>query len=103
MGAANLINRLMEIDRVLGKAEVAAVRRLVHEAQSCVLELQRQLIDTLGENARLREQMETCQPVSEPRVREMRLPSHAEMARELARGTKQPVEETALRRLLSVS
>lgn len=104
MSAANLINKLMEIERVLGKAETAALRKLVHEAQSCVLEMQRQLIDTLGENARLRERMETCTPSSPARtIRELRLPTHAEIARELVRAPKPPLEEVEPVRLLSVS
>jgi hypothetical protein len=93
MSAANLISKLVEIEKVVGKARIAEVHGLVLEAQSCVLEIQRQVIDTLRENARLRERMERYEPTSPAWAREFRLPSNAEMARELAMMPKAPAEE----------
>ncbi|MFZ0632436.1 MAG: hypothetical protein WA399_16890 [Acidobacteriaceae bacterium] len=94
MSAADLINRLMEIERVAGKARALEVHSLVLEAQGSVLEIQRQMIDTLRENVRLRERLEKYEPTSPARVREPRLPSHAEIARELMRMPK-PVADDA--------
>lgn len=85
MGAADLIQKLVAIERAVGKARAVEVHSLVLEAQGFVLEIQRQMIDTLRENARLRERMEKYEPTSHARMREPRLPSHAEIAMELAR------------------
>lgn len=60
MSAANLITRLLQIERALGKSHSLEIRNLVLEAQGCVLELEQQLIETLRENERLRERMERC-------------------------------------------
>lgn len=91
MSATNLIDKLVEIERVLGsKAETATLRRLVQEAQSSVLEIQRQMIDTLRENGRLRERMERCESIKRTRPHEIRLPSNAMIAQDLA-GRPKPV------------
>jgi hypothetical protein len=103
MGAANLISKLLEIEKVAGKARIAGVHGLVLEAQGCVLELQRQLIDTLRENTRLRERMERYEPTSPAWAREPRLPSNAEIARELAMMPKATAEDMTLPVLLSAS
>jgi hypothetical protein len=96
MGAANLISKLMEIERAIGRARPVDVHALVLEAQSYVLEIQRQMIDTLRENARLRERMEKCEPVAVTRTREFLLPSNTEVARELSRRMRSVAEETAV-------
>jgi hypothetical protein len=96
MSAANLVNKLMEIERSIGRATTADVHALVLEAQGCVLEIQRQIIDTLRENARLRERMEKCEPTSMVRLRDVLLPSNAEVAWELARRVRSASEENAV-------
>jgi hypothetical protein len=96
MSAANLVSKLMEIERVVGKTRTTELHGLVLEAQGFVLEIQRQLIDTLRENARLRERMEKYEPTSPARAWDARLPSHAEIARELAGRKKLTAEETSL-------
>ena len=83
MGAAKLVSKLVEIEKAVSKAKAAEVHSLVLEAQGFVLEIQRQMIDTLRENARLRERMEKYEPTSPVRMREPRMPTHAEIAREL--------------------
>lgn len=93
MGAADLIQKLVAIERAVGKVKTPDVHSLVLEAQGLVLELQRQTIDTLRENARLRERMEKYEPTSRARVWEPRLPTHAEMARELVTRPKPVAEE----------
>lgn len=92
MGAADLIQKLVAIERAVGKTRTLEVHSLVLEAQGFVLEIQRQMIETLRENARLRERMEKYEPTSPARMRESWIPSNAEIARELAR-PKAPAEE----------
>jgi hypothetical protein len=94
MSAANLVDKLVEIERAIGRATTADVHAMVLEAQGCVLDIQRQLIDTLRENARLRERMEKCEPTSMARLREVLLPSNAEVAWELARRVRPAPEDT---------
>lgn len=94
MGATDLVSKLMEIERAVGRVRALEVHGLVLEAQGYVLEIQRQMIETLRENARLRERMEKYEPTSWARA--PRLPSHAEIARELAGKMRPAAEETAL-------
>lgn len=96
MSAANLIEKLVEIERAVGRARTADVHSMVLEAQGCVLEIQRQIIETLRENTRLRERMEKYEPTSPARARLPRLPSNAEVARELARAPKPASEEAVV-------
>ncbi|HEX3985658.1 MAG TPA: hypothetical protein VHX13_03525 [Acidobacteriaceae bacterium] len=103
MGAAKLLQRLVEIERLVGEARTAGAHSLVLEAQGYVLEIQRQLIDTLRENARLRERMEKYEPTSPARLWETRLPSNTEVALELARRMRPAAEETAVMPLHQVA
>lgn len=96
MNAANLVSKLMEIERAIGRATTADVHAMVLDAQGCVLEIQVQLIETMRENARLRERMEKCEPTTMLRVREVLLPSNAEVAWELARRVRSASEDTAV-------
>lgn len=96
MGATDLIQKLVAIERAVGKVNTAEVHSLVLEAQGYVLEIQRQMIDTLRENGRLRERMEKYEPTSPARLKEPQLPSRAEVARELAERLKPVAEEKAL-------
>lgn len=100
MGAANLIDKLVEIERAVGRTRTAEVHALVLEAQGCVLEIQRQVIETLRENARLRERMEKYEPTSPARHREPRLPTHAEIARDLAKWPGPATEEPTVMPIL---
>jgi len=95
MSAANLIKKLVEIERAVGKTRTPEVHSLVLEAQGFVLEIQRAMIETLRENARLRERMEKYEPTAVARLRELRLPSHGEIARELAGRPKPAPEDMA--------
>jgi hypothetical protein len=95
MSAANLINKLMEIERAVSRARAAEMHTMVLEAQGCVLEIQRQMIEMLRENARLREKMEKYEPTSGARKRQALLPSNAEVAWELARRARVGSEEPA--------
>ncbi len=54
MSTRILLEKLMEIERALRRGECWEARTLVIEAQDCVLELQRELMETLLENERLR-------------------------------------------------
>ncbi|HEX3660804.1 MAG TPA: hypothetical protein VHU89_05205 [Acidobacteriaceae bacterium] len=101
MGAANLIGKLVEIERAVGRARAVEAHALVLEAQSCVLEIQRQMIETLRENVRLRERMEKYEPTV--RARETRIPSNAEVARELVRMHKTTVDDALASLHLAVS
>ena len=96
MGAADLIQKLVAIERAAGKAKAIEVHSLVLEAQGSVLEIQRQMIDTLRENARLRERMEKYEPTSPPRMWDSRLPGYAEIAMELARPRLAVADEKAV-------
>jgi hypothetical protein len=98
MGAANLVKKLVEIERSVGNVRAIEVHALVLEAQGYVLEMQRQMIDTLRENTRLRERMEKYEPTSPARMREARMPSNTEVARELAR-MHMPLTEEAVGQL----
>lgn len=96
MGAADLIQKLVAIERAVGSTRTIEVHSLVLDAQSFVLDIQRQMIDTLRENARLRERMEKYEPTSHARLRDPRLPSHAEIAMELARPRPPLADENAM-------
>lgn len=95
MNAANLINKLMEIERAVGHARTAEVHAMVLEAQGCVLEMQREMIDTLRENGRLRERIEKCDPAA-ARAREARMPTNAEVAWDLARKMPSASDDAAV-------
>lgn len=60
MNAANLMAKLVQIERAVGGTNLA-VRAMVMEAEESVLQLEQQMIETLGENERLRERMENCE------------------------------------------
>ncbi len=60
MNAAEIIAKLSEIERTVGKSDPVAIRAIAIEAQEGILHLERKLIATLQENQRLRERMEQC-------------------------------------------
>jgi hypothetical protein len=53
---STLIADLVNIERIVGKSDPIAIRRMVVEVQESVLHLQQQLVDALEDNGRLREQ-----------------------------------------------
>jgi hypothetical protein len=75
MNIADLITKLVEIERAIGKADSSKLREMVIDCEEEVLRVERQMIDTLGENGRLRERMENCDRsslfrLSSPRITE---------------------------------
>lgn len=85
MSAAILISKLLEIERSLGKCDPVKIRAIVLEAQGCVLELEQQLIETMGEMQRLRERMENCERSRLSGVPTAKLSKNEEIAMELSR------------------
>jgi hypothetical protein len=75
MNAADLIAKLVEIERAIGNADAPKVRAMVLEAEEVVLRFEQQTIETLRENKRLRDLMENCERsslfrLSRPRIAE---------------------------------
>jgi hypothetical protein len=60
MNAAELMAKLVEIERAVGWTNPVNIRAKVIEAEESLLQLEQQMIETLRENARLRERMESC-------------------------------------------
>lgn len=58
MNAADLMAKLVEIERVVGWTSPVNIRARVTEAEESLLQLEQQMIETLRENALLRERME---------------------------------------------
>ena len=61
MKAAEVIAKLLQIERAVGRVDPTSIRLFVHEIQDGVLQLERLLIATLEENEALRERMERCE------------------------------------------
>lgn len=80
-----LIAKLLEIERaVVQRNDPSKIRAMVLEAQGSVLELEQQLIETMGELQRLRERMENCERSRLTGVSTPKLSKNEEMAGELA-------------------
>jgi hypothetical protein len=56
-----VVAKLMEIDRSLGKLDIPAIRRMPLAAQDGVIQIERAFIATLGEDGRLKELLEPCE------------------------------------------
>lgn len=54
VGSATLIAKLLQIEQALGESGSSEVRKLIFEAQKCVLAIEQEIIDTLRENEHLR-------------------------------------------------
>jgi hypothetical protein len=55
MTAADLMGKLLEIERSVGQMGFTNIRRLVMDAEDGLLEIERRVIQTLCDNQRLRE------------------------------------------------
>lgn len=77
MKATGLVVRLMEIEQSLGTRSAAETHDLVLQAEDCALEMERQLMDVLRENERLRQRMEKCDRSSLVQTSQARLPESA--------------------------
>ncbi|MGC2583169.1 MAG: hypothetical protein WA399_13785 [Acidobacteriaceae bacterium] len=100
MTTAILIAKLLEIERSVAKSNSFRVRAMVLEAQGCVLELEQQLIQTMGEMQRLRERMENCERSRLAGLSEATLSKIEETAIEISRPLKTP-KNRGVRRLFS--
>jgi hypothetical protein len=49
-----LLQKLLDIEKAVGRGDPMAVRTMVMEAEECVLQMEREFLDTLSENERLR-------------------------------------------------
>lgn len=58
MTAAILIAKLVEVEKAVGNLNPSTIRRMVLEAQGCVLEMDQEMIEMRRDNRTLRQRME---------------------------------------------
>lgn len=64
MDGIKVMALLVDIDRLVGKGDPMVIREMIMAAQDGVLRLQQQLVATLENNGRLRDQLEICGKMS---------------------------------------
>ncbi len=61
MNAAEVMNRLVELEKVVGKSDPGAIRAMLLRVEEGVLQLEQLTIETMRENAMLRQRLQEHQ------------------------------------------